>query len=122
MPRTSFADVVLDWEKLTAACQANAADLPGLEPILRELQTLLAETQALGKQQDAQKAAVQQTTLEIRERVTRGRLLATRLRDGVKSFYGTRTEKVIEFGVRPFRKRVRPPKPIEPPEFSITTA
>lgn len=115
MPKTSFADMLLDWEKLTSACQANAADLPGLEAMQKELEALLAETIALGKQQDAQKAAVQQTTKEINDRLLRGRLLATRVRNGAKLHYGTRTEKVIEFGIRPFRKRVRLPK--EPPVF-----
>jgi hypothetical protein len=109
MPK-SRADVVVNWEKLGAAFRANPPALTGLEPLLLELETLQAEVRALGIQQDAQQAAVQQTTKEIEERVKRGTLLATRLRNGVKAFYGTRTEKVVEFGVRPFRKPVRAPK------------
>lgn len=39
--------------------------------------------------------------------------MATRLRNGVKLHLGTRTEKVIEFGIRPLRKPARHPKVIE---------
>ena len=113
MARTSKSDVQYDWEHLGAAYQNNAADLVGLDPLAGELNLLLTEVRVLTKQQAAQRAAVQQTTLEINERVARGRLLATRLRHGVKAFYGTRTEKVLEFGVRPFRKPQRPPQEVE---------
>src|SRR5262245_40094885 len=110
MPKNSRADFIIDEKKLAAAYVANAADLPGIDPLHQELATLFPELEALGILQDAQTAAVQQTTLEIEERVARGKLLVTRLRNGVRAFYGTRTEKVIEFGIRPFRKPVRPPK------------
>ncbi len=39
--------------------------------------------------------------------------MRTRLRNGVKLHLGTRTEKVIEFGIRPYRKAARPPKVVE---------
>ena len=113
MPKNSRAEFIVDTKKLSAAYLANAADLPGLAPLHQELATLLPELEALGILQDAQTAAVQQTTLEIEERLARGRLVVTRLRNGVRAFYGTRTEKVIEFGIRPFRKPVRSPKVIE---------
>ena len=115
MPKNSRADFLVDGNKLSAAYLANVAILPGLEALHQEFSTLLAEMEGLSIQQDAQTAAVQQTAKEIDERLTRGRLLATRLRNGVKLHLGTRTEKVVEFGIRPFRKPVRPPKVIEVP-------
>lgn len=113
MPRNSRADFIVDGNKLSAAYLANAAELPGLDALHREFSTLVTELESLGILQDAQTAAVQQTAKEIGERLTRGRLLATRLRSGVKLHLGTRTEKVIEFGIRPFRKALRLPKVIE---------
>jgi hypothetical protein len=101
---------VLNWGKLGAAFRANPAALVGVEPLLQELETVAEEIRELGIQQDAQTAAVQQTSKEIKARENRGSLVATRLRNAAKAFYGTRTEKVIEFGIRPFRKLVRPPK------------
>lgn len=112
MARNSRADFILDTANLSAAYQANAAELPWLASLHQEVSTLLTEMRDLGIQQDAQTAAVQQTTLEINDRLKRGKLLVTRLRNGIKAHYGTRTEKVLEFGIRPFRKGVRAPKVI----------
>ncbi len=109
MPR-SRADIVLEWEKLLAACRANPEALANVGIVLQELDTLLAEIRTLGVLQDAQTAAVQQTAKDIVVRVKRGTLLAGRLRSAAKGFYGDRTEKVIEFGMRPFRKPVRSQK------------
>lgn len=117
MARTSIPDVQYDWENLGAAYRNNVPDLAGLDPLASELEGVLTELRGLTKQQATLKAAAQQATKEIADRVARGRLLATRLRNGVKAHYGTRTEKVLEFGVRPFRKRV--PK-IVPPELPVT--
>lgn len=119
MPNTSIADIVLDWEKLTAALSNNFADLPGLEPLRQELETLLAEVRIIAPEQAARKAAAQQSRQELTDRLTRGRLLATRLRDGVRAHYGDRTEKIVEFGLRPYRKRARTPKTTEPELFKI---
>ncbi len=40
--------------------------------------------------------------------IARGKDLATRLRTGVRSKYGNRSEKLTEFEVRPLRKRKAP--------------
>jgi hypothetical protein len=104
------ADILLEWEKLRAAYKANAPALSGFEPLLQELETVETEVRTLGIEQDVQQAAVQQTAKEIEGRIARGTVLATRLRSAAKAVYGTRTEKMLEFGIRPFRKRVRAPK------------
>ncbi|HKH49584.1 MAG TPA: hypothetical protein VKM72_33400 [Thermoanaerobaculia bacterium] len=123
MPKNSRAEFIVRGNNLSAAYIANAAELPGLDGLHRELSTVLNELTDLGIQQEAQTAAVQQTTLEINDRLTRGKLLVTRLRNGVRSHLGTRTEKVIAFGIRPFRKPVREPKVIvkEVPAKSAAT-
>lgn len=110
MPSRSRNDIVVTWEKMAAAFRANPPAVIGVEPVLQEFETLLAELRSLGIQQDVQTATVQQTSKDIDARVKRGVLLAARLRGAVKAFYGDRTEKIIEFGMRPFRKPVRSPK------------
>ena len=109
MPR-SRGDVVLEWEKLIAALRANPQVLVAVEPVLQEFEALLEEIRGLVVQQAAQTATVQQTSQDIKDRVKRGRLLAGRLRSAAKAVFGDRTEKVIEFGMRPFRKPVRSQK------------
>ncbi len=109
MPR-SRGDIVLEWEKLAVAIRANPQVLVSVEPLLQEFETLLTEIRSLAVQQAAQTAVVQQSAKDIDVRVKRGTLLAGRLRSAAKVVFGDRTEKVIEFGMRPFRKPVRPPK------------
>ena len=111
MPR-SRGDIVLEWEKLVAGLRANPQVLVAIEPLLQDFETLLAEIRTLVVQQSAQTATVQQTSKDIEDRVKRGRLVAARLRSAAKAVFGDRTEKVIEFGMRPFRKSVRAPKVI----------
>jgi hypothetical protein len=121
MPKNSRAEFIVDASNLNAALTANAQELPGIQMLHQELTTVVTELQDLGILQDAQTAAVQQTTQAIQERMTRGKLLVTRLRNGVKAHYGTRTEKVIEFGIRPYRKAIRAPKFIVVKEAETTT-
>ncbi|HYU31203.1 MAG TPA: hypothetical protein VEW48_03505 [Thermoanaerobaculia bacterium] len=118
MPK-SRGDIVLAWEKLVAALRANPQVLTAVEPLLQEFETLLAEIRMLVVQQAAQTAMVQQTAKDIDERVKRGTLVAGRLRSAAKAVYGDRTEKVIEFGMHPFRKPVRTKKkPVDPPALA----
>lgn len=121
MPKNSRAEFIVDASNLNAALTANAQELPGIQTLHQELTTVVTELQDLGILQDAQTAAVQQTTQAIQERLTRGKLLVTRLRNGVKAHYGTRTEKVIEFGIRPFRKAVRGSKSLKKKKEEATT-
>jgi hypothetical protein len=120
MPR-SRGDIVLEWEKLVAALRANPQVLIVVEPLLPEFETLLAEIRTLAVQQSAQTATVQQTAKEIEARVKRGTLLVGRMRSAAKAVFGDRTEKVIEFGMRPFRKPVRAPKVVFVQEDPQTT-
>ena len=113
MPKDSRGEVVLDLEQLTAAYRANPVSLPGLDPLIQEIETLLPEIRALNIQRGVQQAAVQQTTKEMNERVSRAKKAASRLRMGAKALYGTGAEKVVEFGIQPLRKAVRAPKVVE---------
>ena len=109
MPK-SRSDIVITWDKLAAAFRANPPAAIGVESVLQEFETLLTEVHSLVVLQDVQTAAVQQTSKDLEARVKRGTLLASRLRSAAKAFYGDRTEKIVEFGMRPFRRPVRTPK------------
>jgi len=121
MPKDSRGEFILDTKQLISAYIKNAALLPGLDVVYGELAPLVIELEDLSILQDAQTAAVQQTTKDIEDRMFRARLLVTRMRNGVKLHLGTRTEKVIEFGIRPFRKADRTPKPADKEPSTQTT-
>jgi hypothetical protein len=46
--------------------------------------------------------------------------LATVLRFSLKQFYGPRAQKLVEFGIQPFRSRTRKPNPPPPPPTELT--
>src|SRR4051794_40195073 len=105
MPRKSHADFVTHFENLTTSVAANKDDLAHLQDLSTQLATEMAGAKAALVRQSTQKAEVQQTTQDLQGFIARGKDLATRLRTGVRSKYGNRSEKLTEFEVRPLRKR-----------------
>ena len=105
MPRKSHADLVTHFENLTTSVAANKEDLAHLQDLGTQLAAETVGAKASLVRQSTQKAEVQQTTQDLQGFIARGTDLATRLRTGVRSKYGNRSEKLTEFEVRPLRKR-----------------
>jgi len=105
MPGTSHADLVTHFENLTTSVAANKDDLAHLQDLSTQLAAEMAGAKAALVRQSTQRAEAQQTTQDLRGFIARGKDLATRLRTGVRSKYGNRSEKLTEFEVRPLRKR-----------------
>lgn len=101
----SYAELIRDWEKLLAACQANATSLGSIEPIRLVLDTLLSEVRELKNRQDALTAQRQLATQELEAVKENGREAARRLRGAVKSLMGTRSEILVQFNLSPLRPR-----------------
>jgi hypothetical protein len=102
---TSHADLVTHFENLATSVAANKDDLPHLQDMSTQLGAETAGAKAALVRKSTQKAEVQQTTQDLKGFIARGTDLATRLRTGVRSKYGNRSEKLTEFEVRPLRKR-----------------
>ena len=103
----SFADVALDWEGLLTAVEASPELAKDFESLRVPLQQALGEARSLKAQQDAQVAAKQETTRQIKAVLARGRDLAIHLRAAVRGKIGPRSEQLVQFGVTPMRKRTR---------------
>ncbi|MFL6194221.1 MAG: hypothetical protein ACJ75H_08625 [Thermoanaerobaculia bacterium] len=117
MARTSLADVIKEWKQLLATVAANKADLPTLEEYRVQLETELAGAEEESIRQATLQAGVQQTTRNLEGFLTRGREAAVRMRSGIRSKYGLKSEKLTEFGMKPQRKRKaskeKPPPVVE---------
>jgi hypothetical protein len=114
MARETYGETLTGWQELATSLEANTADLQHLEAHRARLTELLKRAQALGSQQAALTASKQEASKELLDVIAEGRKLATFLRVGVKQRYGTRAEKLVEFGLQPFRGRRRPAA-AEPP-------
>ena len=102
----------------TTALAANAADLPHLELTRTKLDQLLADTAATVKQQHAVAATKQELSKTLKKQITEGQRLTTALQKLLKQNYGIDSEKLVEFGMQPFRGRK--PK-VVPPAVEVKT-
>jgi hypothetical protein len=105
MPRTSFADIATDWQGLLVSVANNKDDLPGLEPYRAQLEVELEGARAASIRQAAAQSEAQQATRDLEGFLQRGKDLADRMRTGIVSKYGRRSEKLAEFRIKPFRSR-----------------
>jgi len=118
MSSQSFADIVTDWEQLLVKILANASDLSFLEGTSSELALSLQGAKEANARQATFKAEFQQATRDIEAHLTRGRELATRLRNGIRTRYGLSGEKLTDFKLRPRRTKSK----AKPPETGSPTA
>ena len=118
MPLTSFADVVTDWEQLLTKVTANATDLSFLEDTRVSLATVLQGAKDASARQSTFKAQFQQATRDLEDNLDKGRDLATRLRNGIRTRYGLKAEKLADFNLRPRRQgqtKKKNPDPVPAP-------
>jgi hypothetical protein len=107
MAGTSFAEYVVQWEKLLKSIEANQADLPFLADSRSQLVRVVEGLKAAIVRQDMFRSQSQQTTRDMEGFLDQGRDLATRLRNGVRTQYGVRGEKLLEFDMKPRRQKLK---------------
>ena len=116
----AHADFVTTWETTLTNVKARAAELPDLTAYVTPLEIFLGEAKSLQANQKALTGIKQQETQNLLEVMAKGREAAIRLRAALKAHYGPRSERLVEFGMRPPRKRARTtnpevkPKPVVP--------
>jgi hypothetical protein len=117
MSKESVATTLQQWEQFLAAWRLNPEDLDYLElkEQLTELEKVSEKVRRLSDEQAALNARKQQVTRDLDAAKERGREIAVRIRNGLRSRYGRSSEKLTQFGLRP--RRGRNPSPAgEPPE------
>jgi len=110
------------WETLSVAVEASTPDLDFLGSTQNELATTLKNAKEARLRKTVLSDELQQASYEFRCQLARGRELATRLRNGVRSHYGLASGELTKFGLKPRTKgrkaRLRqpqcPPVPVIP--------
>ena len=120
MPRKSFAGLTSEGDQLLVTIAANQADLAFLEEPRSQLSRALEVAKVASIRQDTFKAQFQQSTRDLEKSLSEARELITRLRNGVRTQYGLRAEKLAEFGMQPRRspakaKAKQKPDPVPQP-------
>ena len=98
------------WSQIAAGVNANPAETEHLQPGTVRLQGLHTRATDLSKQQAALTTAKQENTKELKQVLREGDALADFLRTGARAHFGADSEKMIEFGMQPFRGRKLSPE------------
>lgn len=98
------------------ALAANAGEMPHLEAKGTELGSVLAAAHEIVLEQALLNARRQEASKRLEALIKDGQRLSHFLQTGIKEHYGNRAEKLVEFGIRPFRGRkiAKPEGPVEP--------
>lgn len=105
-----------ELQRLNTAMATNSAELVDLEGTRLKLAGLHSQAQDALKKQSELRAEKQEVTRQLQTFFTESDRLANVVRKALKAHYGIRAEKLVEFGVQPFRgrkvKAVEEPEPL----------
>lgn len=107
MPYQKYAVVHHKVEFKAKALAANIEELPHLKPGLARLDELLVLLKDLTAEQARLTAMRQEVSKQIADLTDEAQKLMTFLDIGVKQHYGNRSEKLVEYGLQPFRSKPR---------------
>jgi len=96
---------------MTTGLEPQLGELPLLVPLHTELKGIILQSEELDTRQAALKAETQEINRIREELATRGDELRNRIAATLRTVHGFDSEKLIEFGVQPKRKRGRDRKP-----------
>jgi hypothetical protein len=102
----SFPILSRDWEGLMSACREHPEIAALAEPFRVELDGVLLAGKALADRQASLQAQRQRATQELKDVVARGKELARRLRRIAPFQLGTDNEQLVQFSVKPRRRRI----------------
>jgi hypothetical protein len=118
---SALADTLRDWESLLNAAVDHAAELGGTEPYRAALAESLDKVKQAKGVQELHDAHRQASTRTLGEVLFEGKDRAVRLRGSIRAALGPTTERLIQFGIRPSRRRQlaqqETPKPVPQPEI-----
>ena len=111
MPNQSYSDVTTEAEQLLTSTSSN----PGLQPIVEKhrppIEENLEEIKDLKALQKTLTADKQKATQDLQASLKRLQERLIFLRAAIRGDIGPRTEKLVEYGITPLRKRGRKAKP-----------
>jgi hypothetical protein len=105
-----------DMQRFKESMSANAEKLKPYEETRLKLEGLVTQAVGLTQQQAALTAAKQETSKQLKDVLNEMQRVATVLRFAVREHYGKDAEKLVEFGLQPFRGRPRKQKEPEAPQ------
>ena len=109
-------------QRLLARLVANRGELQHIEPSLVRFEALFGQIHEAADRQAFHTAGKQEASQQLQTFLTEAERLATVLQLAVKQHYGIRSEKLADFGMKPFRGRPRKSASEPEPERKPTAA
>lgn len=105
-----------ELQRFKESMSANVNELESYEGSRVKFEGLVVKAHSLTQQQAALTAAKQEVSQQLKGVLAEAQRLATVLRFAVKAHYGPEAEKLVEFGLQPFRGKARKQKAPEKPQ------
>lgn len=105
-----------DMQRFKESMAANVDELKAYEETRLKFEGLVTQAQGLAQQQAALTAAKQESSKQFQEVLSEVQRVATVLRFAIREHFGKDAEKLVEFGLQPFRGRPRKQKEPEKPQ------
>ena len=102
-----YLNVLNGWEQVAAAQEANATEIPHMEAPLAKLRGFLEQARSLTNEHHTLTATKQEVSKNLQKTIKQGQKLVDLMRTGAVEQFGADSEKLVEFGVKPFRGRVK---------------
>ena len=107
MPGTTVAETEKNLVLRLNALEANQEELPHMEGPRQRGAAILTEMSALRVRQASLTADKQEVSKRLAVLNNEAQILMTSMDAAIRSHYGTRSEKLVEFGRKPFRSQPR---------------
>jgi len=105
----SFAKKITEWELLNANIKPHLPEMPYLQEIVTELESLIAEAKGLDSQQEVARGQLQDLVQKRQEAEKQGESLRRRAASHLKGSFGFNSNELVKFGVRPRKTGTRGP-------------
>lgn len=107
MPGQTSAEIRKKLELRSKALAANSNELFHLEVPVGKLNVLLGQINDLTAEQASLASSKQEVSKRLTAILREAQFLSTFLDAGIRQHYGNRSEKLVEFGLQPFRSQPR---------------
>jgi hypothetical protein len=111
---TTYSGILGELLGFQTALTARLSEVPQLAQSRDLFEVAVSRAHTLIREQAVLNANKQEKSRQIKEAITDGQRLATILRKGLLQHYGPRSERLVEFGIQPFRGKKSKPAPEEP--------
>lgn len=110
MPRENYVATVSAWRQFIDSVDEEIAQMPQVQDLVAQLEVMYGRAQELVLERAALQAAKQAATRELQEILPNGRIAINCLRKTLRYKFGKENPRLIQYGIRPYRRRTRSKK------------